>query len=264
MKNWQAHSNLTILAGYAPQESGPSEHKEHFWDHVTKTMTKLPRCTSTIFGGDFNGDPMPDDAPIGRHHPCQTLTDTGAHISEISAATQLWSPATWSARSLPPEPSWEGSTWRGHNGVQSRPDHILLSVDLASPPVTVDFRSSRNLMRTALAPIDHAPLRIALQYRFRAADRREKSRRPDRAKLAEVTRDLHFAKPFIEKVQKWQIRAGNTWKVLFSIWLWRHSQQATLSPACTKDRRASVGVRARCPQLELGRASLWRPSPSWP
>ena len=88
----------------------------------------------------------------------------GRTISEISAATQLWSPATWSARSLPPEPSWEGSTWRGHNGVQSRPDHILLSVDLASPPVTVDFRSSRNLMRTALAPIDHAPLRIALQY----------------------------------------------------------------------------------------------------
>ena len=33
--------------------------------------------------------------------------------------------------------------------------------------MTVDFRSSRNPRGTALA-IDHAPLRIALQYRFRA------------------------------------------------------------------------------------------------
>ena len=57
-------------------------------------------------------------------------------------------------------------TWRGHNGVQSRPDHILLSVDLASPRVTVDFQSSQTLKGTALAPIDHAPLRITLQYRF--------------------------------------------------------------------------------------------------
>ena len=40
MKNWQAHGDLTILAGYAPQENGPSQHKEHFWDQVTKTMAK--------------------------------------------------------------------------------------------------------------------------------------------------------------------------------------------------------------------------------
>ena len=50
VKNWQ---DLTILAGYAPQENGPSKHKEHFWDQVTKTMAKLPRRTFTIFGGDL-------------------------------------------------------------------------------------------------------------------------------------------------------------------------------------------------------------------
>ena len=41
--------------------------------------------------------PIPDDAAIGWHHTCETLTDNGAHISEICAA-QLWNPTTWSAR----------------------------------------------------------------------------------------------------------------------------------------------------------------------
>ena len=145
VKNWQAHGDLTILAGYAPQENGPPQHNEHFWDQVTKTLAKLPRRTSIIFGGDFNGDPLPDDAAIGWHHPCETLTDNGAHVSEVCRAAQLWSPATWSARPVPPNLCWEGNTWRGHKGEQSRPDHILLSIDLASPPVTVDFFSSRNL-----------------------------------------------------------------------------------------------------------------------
>ena len=45
VKNWQTYSDLTIVAGYAPQESGPSEQKEHFWDHVTKTLAKLPKRT---------------------------------------------------------------------------------------------------------------------------------------------------------------------------------------------------------------------------
>ena len=54
VKNWQAHGDLTLLARYAPQENGPSQHKEHFWDQV---MAKLPRRTSIIFGGDFNGTP---------------------------------------------------------------------------------------------------------------------------------------------------------------------------------------------------------------
>ena len=128
VKNWQAHSDLTILAGYAPQESGPLEPKQHFWDHVTKTMAKFPKLTSIKFGGDFNGDPMRDDAAIGRHHACETITDNGENISEICAAAQLWSPTAWAARPMPPDPSWEESTWRGQNGVQSRPDHILLSV----------------------------------------------------------------------------------------------------------------------------------------
>ena len=162
MKNWQAHGDLTILAGYAPQENGPSQHKEHFWDQVTKTMAKLPRRTSIIFGGDFNGDPLLDDAAIGWQHPCENLTDNRGK------AAQLWSPSTWAARSVPSNPCWEGNTWRGYTGEQSRPDHILLSVDLASPPVTVDFLSSRNLRGTALASIDHAPLRITLRYRFQS------------------------------------------------------------------------------------------------
>ena len=55
--NWQTDSVLTNLAGYAPQETGPSEHKEHFGDHVTETLAKLPRRTLILFGGDFNGDP---------------------------------------------------------------------------------------------------------------------------------------------------------------------------------------------------------------
>ena len=199
LRSWQAHSDLIILPGF-PQECGPLEHKEHFWDHVTKTMAKLPRRTSFTFGGDYNGDPIPDDAAIGWHHPCDTLTDNRAYISE-SCVAQLWNPTTWSARPMPPNPSWEGDTWRGHNGVQSRPDHILLSVDLASPRVTVDFRSSQTLEGTALAPIDHAPLRITLQYRFRAGDQRENPRRLDRAKFAATTTDLHFAKPFVEEVE---------------------------------------------------------------
>ena len=203
VKNWQAHGDLTILAGYAPQENGPSEHKEHFWDQVTKTMAKLPRRTSIIFGGDFNGDPLPDDAAIGRYHPCESLTDNGAHVSEVCKAAQLWSPSTWAARPVPPNPCWEGNTWRGHRGEQSRPDHILLSIDLASPPVTVDFLSSRDLRGTALAPIDHAPLRITLRYRFRAVGRRGGGRRFDRARLAAATTDLHFAKQFIDEMQRW-------------------------------------------------------------
>ena len=231
VKNWQANGDLTLLAGYAPQENGPPQHKEHFWDQVTKTLAKLPRRTSIIFGGDFNGDPLPDDAAIGWHHPCGILTDNGAHVSEVCRAAQLWSPATWSARPVPPNLCWEGNTWRGHNGEQSRPDHILLSVDLASPPVTVDFLSSTNLRGTALAPIDHAPLRIAIRYQFRAAGRRGGRRRFDRAKLAAATTDLFFAKQFIDEVHKWtqanfnklkqlarkhiRTQAGNTWKVLF-------------------------------------------------
>ena len=143
VRNWQAHSDLIILTGF-PQECGPSGHKGHFWNHVTKTIAQLRRRTSFTFGGDFNGDPIPDDAAIGWHHPCETLTDNGAHISEICAA-QLWNPTTWSARPMPPNPSWEGNTWRGHNGAQSRPDRILLLVDLASPSVTFDFRSSQIL-----------------------------------------------------------------------------------------------------------------------
>ena len=78
MKNWQTQSDLTMLAEYAPQESGSSEHKEHFWDHVTKTMAKLPRRNSIIFGGYFNGDPIPDDAAVGWQHPCKALTDNGS------------------------------------------------------------------------------------------------------------------------------------------------------------------------------------------
>ena len=103
--------------------------------------------------------PLPDNAAIGWQHPCENLTDNGAHIGEICKAAQLWSPSTWAARSVPSNPCWEGNTWRGYTGEQSRPYHLLLSVDLASPPVTVDFLSSRNLRGTALASIDHAPLR---------------------------------------------------------------------------------------------------------
>ena len=40
VKSWQAHCDLIIFEGSAPQENGPSEHKEHFWDHVTKTLGK--------------------------------------------------------------------------------------------------------------------------------------------------------------------------------------------------------------------------------
>ena len=235
VKNWQAHGDLTILAGYAPQENGPSEHKEHFWDQVTKTMAKLPRRTSIIFGGDFNGDPLPDDAAIGWYHPCESLTDNGAHVSEVCRAAQLWSPSTWAARPVPPNPCWEGNTWRGHRGEQSRPDHILLSIDLASPPVTVDFLSSRDLRGTALAPIDHAPLRISLRYRFRAVGRRGGGRRFDRARLAAATTDLHFAKQFIDEMQRWaqanlnklkqlaqEAHPDSSWQYMeSSIWNWQ-------------------------------------------
>ena len=147
---------------------------------------------------------MPDDEAIGWQHPCETLTDNGAHISEICAAAQLWSPATWSAKPVLANLSEEGNTWQGHNGAQSKLDNILLSVDLTAPPVTIDFRSSHTLRGTALlTSIGHAPLRLTMQYRFRVRKQREKPRRLDRAKLAAATTDLHFAKHFIEEAEKW-------------------------------------------------------------
>ena len=139
---------------------------------------------------------MPDDAAIGWQHPCETLKDNGAHINEICAAAQLWSPATWSAKPVPANPSWEGNTWQGHNGAQSRPGNILLSVDLTAPQVTIDFRFSHTMRGTALASIDHAPLRLTMQYRFRVRKQREKPRRLDRAKLAAATTDLHIREAF--------------------------------------------------------------------
>ena len=38
-----------------------------------KDSGKTSRRTSIIFGGDFNGETIPDDAAIG-HHPCETHT----------------------------------------------------------------------------------------------------------------------------------------------------------------------------------------------
>ena len=58
---------------------------------------------------------MPDDAAIGWQHPYEKLA-------------QLWSPATWSARPVPANPSGK-ELRQGHKGVQRRPDHIFLSVD---------------------------------------------------------------------------------------------------------------------------------------
>ena len=143
VKNWQAHGDLTILAGYAPQESGPSQHKEHFWDQVTKTMAKHPRRTSIIFGGDFNGDPLPDDAAIGWQHLCENLShgQWSAHRRDLQSSAALESVDLGCEIGAIEPPCWEGNTWRGYTGEQSRPDHILLSVDLASPPVTVDSLS---------------------------------------------------------------------------------------------------------------------------
>ena len=202
VKNWQAHGDLTILARYAPQENGPSQHKEHFWDQVTKTMAKLPRRTS-IFWRRLQRGPLPGRrgnrvaSPVRESHGQRC-----ARRRDMQSRAAL-EPVDLAARPVPSNPCWEGNTWRGHKGEQSRPDHILLSVDLASPPVTVDFLSSRNLRGTALAPIDHAPLRITLRYRFRAVGRREGRRRFDRARLAAGTTDLHFAKQLIDDVQRW-------------------------------------------------------------
>ena len=131
------------------------------------------------------------------------VSKTKQQINEICAAAQLWSPVTWSAKPVLANPSWEGNTWQGYNRVQSRPDHILLSVDLTVPPVTIDFRSSHTLRGTALASIDHALLRLTMQYRFRIRKQREKPRRLDRAWLAAATTDLHFAKHCIEEAEKW-------------------------------------------------------------
>ena len=65
--------------------------------------------------------------------------------------------------------------------MQSRPDHLLLSVDLTAPPVTIVFRSSHTLRGTAFAPIDHAPLRLTMQYRFQMRKQWGKPRQLDEA-----------------------------------------------------------------------------------
>ena len=136
MKSWQTYSDLTFVAGHAPQESGPSEHKEHFW--VT-SQRHWPSFQNAHDGNDpveakkkitddkldLQGDPR-TDAAIGWQHPCETLTDNSAPLSDICAAAQLWSLARWSATPVPANPSWEGKAWKGHNGAESRPDHILL------------------------------------------------------------------------------------------------------------------------------------------
>ena len=92
------------------------------------------------------GTPCQTTHRLGGNHPCEMLTENGAHIREICAATQLWSPATWSERPAPPDPSWEGNAWRGHNGVHSSPgSHFAFS---GCGIFTCDsrfFRSSRNL-----------------------------------------------------------------------------------------------------------------------
>ena len=198
-----------------------STRRPHCFGRVCTTRKRTPAAQGALLGSSHtdNGKaskthihhlwkrlqwgPLPDGAAIGWHHQCEALTDNGAHISEICGAAQLWTPATWSSRWVPSNPCWEANTWQGHNGEQSKPDHILLSVDLATPPVTVDFLSSRNLRGTALAPIDHAPLRITLRYRSRAAGRRGRKKRFDRAKLAAAATDLHFAKQFIDEMQNW-------------------------------------------------------------
>ena len=170
---WTFGAQRALLGSRHKDNGKASEtHVDHFWRRLQR------------------GPPMPDDAAIGWEHPCETLTDNGAHINEICAAAQLWSPATWSAKPVPANPSWEGNTWQGYNGVQSRPDHILLSLDLTAPPVTIDFRSSHTLRGTALASIDHAPLRLTMRCRSRIRKQREKPRRLDRAKLAAATMDL--------------------------------------------------------------------------
>ena len=94
---------------------------------VTKTMAKLPRRTSIIFGGDFNGDPLPDDAAIGWYHPCESPTDNGAHVSEVCRAAHLWSPSTWAARPVPPNPCWEGNNVaRTQGGTKQTRSHSTL------------------------------------------------------------------------------------------------------------------------------------------
>ena len=77
---------------------------------------------------------------FGRLHPCDADGQRNTRGGHLRCGAQLWSPITWSAKPSPPSPSWEGNTWQGHNGAQSSLDHLLLSVDLSSPPVTVYFQ----------------------------------------------------------------------------------------------------------------------------
>ena len=134
--------------------------------------------------------------------PCDAFTDDGAHVGEICASAQLCSPATWSAKPVSASPSWEGYTWQGHRGVQSRPDHIFLSVYVSSPPATIDFRHSQILKRNVFGA--NCPCTIGFG-------------RDDR--LAVATLDHHFVMHFIEGARKWVHSLAWTlppgmWKIL--------------------------------------------------
>ena len=131
-----------MFAGF-PQECGPSGHKEHFWDHVTKTMAKLPRRTSFTFGGDFNGDPIPDDAAIGWHHPCETLSDNGAHQRNMRGAALEPEHVVCAADAAKSELGRKHLARTQWSAKQAR-SHLALS-RLGLPRVTVDFRSSQML-----------------------------------------------------------------------------------------------------------------------
>ena len=178
MKNWRrvrttgkwTFGAQRALLGSRHKDNGKTSetHVDHFWKRLQRGP-HARRCSDRV------------PTPLRDAH-----RQRKAHQHDLRSGPAL-DPTTWSAKPVPANPGWEGITWQGNNGVQSRPDHILLSVNLTAPPVTIYFRSSHTLSGTALASIDHASLRLTMQYRFRVRKQLEKPRRLDRAKLAAAT-----------------------------------------------------------------------------
>ena len=104
-ENWQRHCDSTILAGCAPQENGHPRAPGALWGSRYKTKAKLSRRTSIIFGGDLS-------TAIASRMMWRLVRDRGRATRGV-----------------------------GHTGLQSRPEHVLILVDLFSPLVTVDFKS---------------------------------------------------------------------------------------------------------------------------
>ena len=131
-KNWQTDSELKNLAGYAPQESGPSEHKNIFLGSRHKDNRQASKTHIGHFRRRLQHGPHARRCGGWRAAPLRDAHGQWSAQRYLRGGSAL-EPGHM-AKPVQANPRWEGNTWQGRNRAQSRPDHVLLSVDLTAPP----------------------------------------------------------------------------------------------------------------------------------